>query len=392
MMGIRTRLRGRKASLFVERHRYRLHILKVKRRKRFRRRSYVPPFRISEEERPFVKIIKGRDKNLVVGAATIRVSKGSLVITLPEIFDFQKNYEDSARVIAIFRRALEAKRKISYIDFEKLKEISSSCIMVFSAYADMWKCYAPNVKTKTQTWLPSIARKFADIGFFKMLGFTEPVVNCGSYIDQEFMPLEAKVVMPSEKCDIGAIAGGLQERIEKYFGISLGGVRMYDSVTEAIYNVHDHAYRDLKHKSLPFKWWFSVAYSREENELTVMIFDHGLGIPATIKTSNKFSSYHRYISKWSDAARLYLAFERERRRTGGPGLRSLINGRGHGCPDIARLISPNDENEVKESSRLSVISGRGQYVLKWSDKDGRGDKNELAVKLQGTLIEWRIKL
>ena len=49
-------------------------------------------------------------------------------------------------------------------------------------------------------------------------------------------------------------------------------------------------------------------------------------------------------------------------------------------------------NEIKEGSRFFVISGRAWYFYEEWKNGGRGISRPLAWKMQGTLIEWRIKL
>lgn len=388
---VRHRMKGWRLKRFLERRRYCVLKAKVRRKRQTRRKNFSKHniFEIKPEESGLVSIASGRSRKLNVGNTLVNCAQGSLILTPPRIFDFSKNYSESARFIAVFRRALEAGRKISYINFEDLEEISPACMMVFTAYADMWKLFAPNIRTKTQTWHPHIARQFSEIGFFEKLGFAEPNVKHGEET-LRYMPIRSCYVNPFSQTDIGAEAGRLQEDIEHFIGRDLSDVRMYDSVTEAIYNVRGHAYKGMRVGHLPFKWWISVSVDDKRNELNVIIFDHGLGIPSTIKTSTKFSRYHRIITSWSESERLYLAFERERRKSGE--VRSLIEGRGHGCPDIARLVSPEDENMVKPGSELSVFSGKGEYRLSGIGAHTRGVRSELPVKLQGTLIEWRIVL
>lgn len=391
MRNIRRCLKGWRLDRYIERRRHYLLLKRRKRRRTLNRTATkVSYFKYLPEDSKFLMVVSKARYVLKVGNSFLTCPNGSLILKLPRIFDFEKNYSDSAHVIDIFRRALQAGRRISYINFEEVEEVSPACMMVFAAYADMWKMYAPNVKTKTQTWHPEVARRFSEIGFFKMLGFPEPV-NKGEDGQLKFMPIQSSVVCLSKNVDVGHDSVYLQKDIENFIGRSLEDVRMYDSVSEAIRNIWDHAYKGMKISRLPFKWWASVAYDRALNELRIIVFDHGMGIPTTIKTSSTFSLYQRIINNWSEGARLYLAFERERRKINRRA-RSLVVGRGHGCPDIARLISAKDENMVRDGSSLSVISGRARYKLIGGTALRRGSKEDLSKKLQGTLIEWRICL
>ena len=391
MKNIRKHIKGWRLKRYIERHRYYLLMKWRKRHRSYKRKKDTGPyFKCFTEDLKFLTVVSKAKNRIKVGNEFFTFPQGSLIIKLPRIFDFDKNYSDSAQVIDIFRRALQARRRISYINFEEVEDVSPACMMAFSAYADMWKMYAPNVKTKTQTWHPEVARRFSEIGFFKMLGFPEPA-NKSEDGPVKFMPIRSNAVCFSKDVDVGHDSVCLQKDIENFIGRSLEDVRMYDSVSEAVRNIWDHAYKGMKRSRLPFKWWVSVAYENALNVLRIIVFDHGMGIPTTIKTSNTFSLYQRIINNWSEGARLYLAFERERRKIN-KRARSLIVGRGHGCPDIARLVSANDENMVRDGSSLTVLSGRARYRLNGGTQLGRGSKEDLPKKLQGTMIEWKICL
>jgi len=394
MKRIRERLKGWRLARFIERHRYFFFCQKLERRKRRRRDKKVyRSFEILSGEEPFAEVCR-KKRNMHVGGALVICPRGSLMIHLPQVFDFEKNYNESSKVISVFRRAVANKTKISYINFERVKWISPACIMVFMAYADLWKLYAPKVQTKTQTWAPSVVRAFKEIGFFGMLGFKPPKHVDDNEEGRRYMPIIAKNVLVGECTDVGHVTVDIQKQIEEFFNINLDGVRLYDSVTEAISNVYGHAYKSMSTGALPFRWWMSVSYDINQSELGVILFDHGLGIPSTMKNSTKFDIYRQVVNKlggdWSEQFRLSVAFERERSKNRGN--KSLIAGRGHGCPDMLRLVSRKDQNEIKEGSRFNVISGRARYRYEEGVNGSRGRAESLETKLQGTLIEWRIKL
>ena len=93
-------------------------------------------------------------------------------------------------------------------------------------------------------------------------------------------------------------------------------------------------------------------------------------------------------TKWSEAKRLELAFERTRNRYGR--LRPKLEGRGNGCGDIIELIS--NSRYGREGSSLFVVSSKAQYSYIDTDVGRRGVASANNVSLQGTLIEWKIKL
>ena len=265
--------------------------------------------------------------------------------------------------------------------------------MAFTSYADIWKQRAPAVQARCETWHPEVERAFNQIGFFSMLNIPHSPAMAQHTSGRRYLPLRSCNIVTPKGRDVGSETKKIRVEIEEFIGRSLSGVRMYDSVTEAIYNVRNHAYKGMKPGRLPFRWWLSVSYDKKNNELGI-IFDHGYGIPATMGNSTKFARLKKILSRqdggWSEHSRLYIAFERDRRKMGN--IRSRIEGRGHGCQDIARLVLSGDQNQVKIGSQLSVISGKARYDFTGSGETDRGKSTALNLKLQGTLIEWKIKL
>ena len=398
LRGIRHRLRGWRLHRYVERCRFTKIVRKRSKYNHHNRRIshsilWDVKFELKPGDERFVTVVHDKRFILEAGMEKFHCPKDSLIITLPQRMDFEENYDDSARVISIFRRALESGRRISYINFANLESISPACIMAFASYADIWKRKAPEVHTRCETWNPSVEEAFVQLGVFEMLKMQHER-SVKNVPQRKYMPLIAQGIESREGHDVGGETKRIRKAIEKFIGKSLSKVRMYDSVTEAIFNVRNHAYKGMQPGRLPFRWWFSVSYDEHLNELGIILFDHGFGIPATMETSTKFSRIKKLLSLreggWSESSRLYVAFERDRRKIGSA--RPFVEGRGHGCQDIARLILRQDQNRVGIGSSLSVISGRARYDLSSDEAADRGISKSLNQKLQGTLIEWRIKL
>lgn len=396
LRGIRRRMRGWRLLRNVERLRFVKKTAKKQHLPHRGRRSlarWEPPFEVFAGDERFVRTVRENRFFLTVGSEKLFCPKNSLIITLPEVMNFDDQYDDSTRVISIFRRALEAGRRISYIDFSGLKEISPSCIMVFASYAYLWKRSMPAVHARCETWHEEVELAFSQLGVFDMLKMHHARQGA-QQLRRVYMPLKTSGISNREGHDVGTETKKIRKEIEKFIGRPLTGVRMFGSVTEAIYNVRNHAYKDMKPGRLPFRWWLSVSYEEQLNELGIILFDHGYGIPKTMEESTKFSKFRKILKfkdgGWSEESRLFVAFERDRRKIGSA--RPFKEGRGHGCQDIVRLILPQDQNRVKAGSSLSVISGRARYDLSSNFADDRGDAKPLERKLQGTLIEWKIRL
>ena len=358
-------------------------------------------FRIKKHERPFVSQEGARGFQLPTLLKAVQ--KNSLVITLPEVFSFDDNYLESATVIGIIRRAIEEGRHIGYIDFSRMKHISPACLTVFSCYADLWKQLQPSLKILPMTWQPGIFEMFKQIGFIETLGFNSDdkgnvPLNVGlPAAGIKYLGLR-KYLIPAPGEDIGALVRGIRKDIECFAGCKFNTQAMFASVTEAITNIKDHAYANEKRGRLPRKWWLSVSLDTASSLLHIIIFDRGLGIPRTMQESSKFSAYRRLAysvlaNNWAEKDRLFLAFERTRNEVAGRRAIAIKGGHGNGCGDLlqmaesASLVEGNNEQGI-----LSVISNNARYVYKASYGVDPGVSRALKCSLQGTLLEWRIKI
>jgi len=362
---------------------------RAKAKDRFRALSQ---FRLGKDEFEYAVFANSKGFQKPDGVAG-NFQSGDLIIKMPQVMDFAKNYSKAAKIFQIFRRALLCRKRIAYIDFSKMKEISPACITVLCCYADLWKRHSQSHRLRacTWTWRPGIMKQFKEIGFFEILNLEVPDCTDDGQGEKSFMGLRRYFVDSMELESVGKEIKAIRHEIENFVGRTLNRLVMYQSVSEAITNIYQHAYSNAT-KSLSKKWWLSVSYDKNDAELGIIVFDHGLGIPNTMGNSSKFRKYRdiflKMKTKWSEAKRLELAFERKRNRHGR--LRSKLEGRGNGCGDIVELIS--NCRHGREGSSLFVVSSKAQYRYVDTDVGRRGAASANDVALQGTLIEWKIKL
>lgn len=357
-----------------EKRRYLLFVKKEKRRlRRYSRdghHKYIP-FSLDNSERAIASY------NHRAKAKDVR---DGITITLPEEFDFDTNYIESALVIQVFRRALMQQKKIAYIDFSHMKRISPACILVLASYADLWKRKNPKVHARVDTWHPGIADVFAQMGFFELLSLKKPDLTSPN-VEIAYLPFTRGVV---ENVDYaGALANQFCSSIENEFGVSIRKNELYDGVTEAITNVIHHAYTHLSDAAEKTNiWWASVAYEKSRQKLSVMFFDHGQGIPKTLKYSKHFTRIAgTSLMPKSHGKLIQIAFELGRQR-------SVRPGRGRGLFDLLKFPLHSAEGNIK------IRSCNGRYVREYTRgvSERRGDALDTPIKLRGTLIEWSVTL
>ena len=389
-------MRGWRLHRYIERKRYLVFCRKMLRRKiraeQKRRRRDGNQFKLDRDEFEYAVLANSKGFQNPEGVYG-DFQSGDLIIKMPQVMDFEKNYSKSAKIFEIFRRALLCRKRIAYIDFSQMKEISPACITVFCCYADLWKRYSQSHRLQacTWTWCPGILKQFKEIGFFEILNLKVPECGEEERGERSFMGLRRYFVDSMELESVGKEIKVIRNEIENFVGRTLNRLVMYQSVSEAITNIYQHAYSSTT-QSLSKKWWLSVSYDKKNAELGIIVFDHGLGIPKTMEDSSKFRKYRdiflKMKTKWSEAKRLELAFERTRNRYGR--LRPKLEGRGNGCGDIIELIS--NSRYGREGSSLFVVSSKAQYSYIDTDVGRRGVASANNVSLQGTLIEWKIKL
>ncbi|MFZ7158320.1 hypothetical protein ACLSZ7_04795 [Avibacterium gallinarum] len=176
-----------------------------------------------------------------------------------------------------------------------------------------------------------------------------------------------------------------------------------DAIYEAINNVTLHAYPD--HDSLHRPWWLMCDLF--DNELYLVLYDQGSGIPKTFCKGNKlFDSIdwesdeakevlNGLIDKFrlpqnispsidkiseSESTAIHLAMTDDFTRMNGKDEEK----HGQGSKSIKKLVSSH------ENGTLWVFSCGG--LMKYSNDDTLPELVDLPIPINGTLIQWNIKV
>lgn len=151
------------------------------------------------------------------------------------------------------------------------------------------------------------------------------------------------------------------------------------AVSEAITNVRQWAYNDM---SLPIpdtirdRWWFLASYNVELRRFTIIVYDHGQGIPSTLRRLPLETLKVLFSDKlFSDADAIEAAFNVPRSATG-------EKNRGKGLKEMRNLVDKFPRGSLR------VDSGRGSYV--YDCGDGSVAKRLYKHDIGGTLITWEI--
>ena len=310
----------------------------------------------------------------------------NLVIVLPEIFDLEDNYNQSALVFQVFRRALRIKKRIVNIDFTKMRTISPACIVTFASYVELWKkIQKAKPYPHFDTWQSGIRESFTQMGFFETVGMKNfsSTPQPHSEASVQYMGIESFEVIETGLDVAGERVKNIRHQIEEFVEQKIEHTYFYPATIEAILNIHQHAYTHIPQREQMKKWWISIGFDRKTMLLHILILDHGAGIPNTLIYSKKFNkllSRFPSVLQRSDATKLKLAFEK------GPN-RAKMAGRGHGLSDI--VLYP----KTQKQSSLVAWSGKGCYSVAYQEgKQTSGKSISLPHHFQGTLLELRIQL
>lgn len=154
---------------------------------------------------------------------------------------------------------------------------------------------------------------------------------------------------------------------------------VYDALVEAFTNAVTHAYpRDVPGDGLPQakRWWAGALVDKAERILYLVVYDQGVGIPATLKRRDIRSLLSLQMPELSDAAVIKGALDYGRSGTG-------QSGRGNGLWRMCELTNAFPFADVTFTSLKGVVT----YT--------RGGKMELAqleTRFTGTMIVWRAQI
>ena len=165
-------------------------------------------------------------------------------------------------------------------------------------------------------------------------------------------------------------------------------VRVYLILLEAMDNVTEHAYRHSPEgiMSSVRRWWLTAAVDRQNQQLTVAIYDQGTSIPATLPNWHNFDMIERLWKRLGvqnydpdDSSRDGLALK--------AALKIAVSStdeehRGKGLPIMADFL------DQCRSGRLKIVSRHGVVT---KTKGRKAQSARMPVPLTGTLVEWEVQ-
>ena len=298
----------------------------------------------------------------------------------PPILNLGTAYEDTIAFLMQFRDWGGIRRRSKFhLDMTSIQEISPAGALVLAAELDRWSALH-NMKLRARdlsNWDPAVRALLTQMGFFALLEkpkVAEDFALVPSNV--EFLPFQT-----GENSD-GRPFLALRNQLEQLVGKLKFRLRLFQAVSEAITNVKHHAYSKKIGGNFLRRWWISASVDRAKQEVTVMVLDHGIGIPKTLPATLKewaMAGAKAFTGSSNDAGMIEAAIELGRSST-----KEAF--RGHG---LYRDIRSFVENHDKACS-LRIMSNRGCYeISKRADGSLETKLTNHEIPFNGTFIEWK---
>jgi hypothetical protein len=320
---------------------------------------------------------------------------------MPKVFCLDTNLDDTLAFIGELRnrlfmnipnfrvKNLKMKRGAilrDYFDFKSLEYISPTAALVLASIYDRLN-YATGMKCYTideDRWSRSVYDVLASIGFHDLLHMKPPfeTKQVPNIIIHKFVSGEEV-----QNAKLGALNAALMELLPADAKEVMEFIEPYGGMIEASLNSKNWAYPPNHQWDFPplRRWWMTGAIDVLERSLTLVVYDQGVSIPASLpnwvhwpEVLRKFSRITSRLPflKENDALSLRLAMKTARTSTALP-----QHGKG-----LATMVEVASRAKV---GRLRILSRSGEYI--WMTGT-RPVSNTLKVPIEGTLIEWKLKV
>lgn len=303
-------------------------------------------------------------------------------ISLPARLCLRTNYDETVSSIATIRETILGLGHQVKLHFDNVIELDPAAALLLTAEA--YRCRHLRTQSAQRLQLGTypadveVLLQLREMGFFKLMHVdgleTDYPDNRGIEGRAHFLPfytfrkVEAEVA--AKIADLIAVTCVKMDVASKR--------RMTGALKEAMGNAVEHAYSQKTgpYEVLSDRYWVAGSVHPTAQEMMLMVFDQGVGIPETLGPNafERIMAMLRLDWSPSDGHMIAAATELHRTSTGEPG-------RGRGFRDMKRFVDFCDDGELR------ILSNYGRYIYK---KDGQDVANE-TLSVGGTLIEWRVR-
>lgn len=304
-------------------------------------------------------------------------------LRVPKVLSLRENYDETLKLITNIRTfALEGFHPVDLF-FNDVEYLESAALTVLTA--EIHRCRnlrKINGKPAVSGYYPAnleIYQQLQEIGFFRLLDIRD---RLPPDVDDE---KRMKLVLPF-LTDATVTSERSAWFIDQLADLIEGAVPMDDTskrylqgaIIEAMKNAGEHAYKlKPQYQALGHRWWLTGAFDLEKREVTILLFDQGVGIPATLEPGLR-TRMESIAQAEGIIPRDSLMIETATR----PGESSTRQpGRGQGFRTMRKFVDFCDDGD------LIVYSNTGNYLYA---RAGTA-RDDGSLSLGGTLIQWRFR-
>ena len=234
-------------------------------------------------ERRYFKELKRRDKKhsySTVKSFHNRHGQETLLIAIPtnfSIYDVDYYFSQSLKLIDTLDKTSD-KNQITKIilDFSNADSLKAAAVVLLYATIEVLITqHGKQIRLINYTHSKGLKTVIRESGIDKLCRGFIP----SNYFSESYMPV------------ISGVGGCFREEIvdfimQKIYANNMDALlenKYSSAVQEAILNVNAHAYTDNEDK----QWWVICSYLKNSNQLYLVIYDRGMGIPASTRNGHE---------------------------------------------------------------------------------------------------------
>lgn len=364
-----------------EKQKQKISALSKKRNERRIKRKYRCKRRISERKGSISASVKKLKHKYP--KAKITQKRGKIEINAPKVMRLSGDKEEIFDFLQCIRELIEIKSKQKSINFSTISDLSPLCAMLLASEVHRWQLITSKKLRvlNADDWDPTVKQLLHDMGLFDLVSVQNPVRLAQIDTEEKFIRIRSE-----KEVDLEEAIGRIEYEVSKIALTLNQNPLLYGGIEEAVTNVTQWAYKGYEFEEhenedeLYNRWWFFASYNTRTGRMTIMVYDHGLGIPGTLP-----------VSKWSEQIRKWLADKGLETYTDEkiieaamkfPRSASGLEYRAKGLRKMKELLDRFDRGT------LMVLSGKGEYQI------GSNGANEITRlnkhSIGGTLIAWEV--
>jgi anti-sigma regulatory factor (Ser/Thr protein kinase) len=292
----------------------------------------------------------------------------SYQLSFPATLDFDENFEGTLQFFhQLHKLIVHVKPHSIRIDHSALKKISPAAALVLIAEVVRGAKNLPNCKWRgNEAANDEVRDLLGEVGYwtyFHGSKWKSSGANSRQYIQHR-----------TGTRTVGSTVKELVQHFSPELKCSDESKKaLYPALIECMDNVMKHAYAVSDHGKYHFnRWWLLGFRDPQTHEIFFCFFDHGFGIPKTIRVRLK-DKMGPFSSKDSQLI-VKAVVEGHYSSTKDPT-------RGRGLPTLKRFI------DVSKSGEMVIVSHKSKCIF----SKGVSTEANFKTRFEGTLIVWRLQ-